>query len=100
MTNAKGGLKSRLAQFDNTIKGRRGHGGAQRFHFKHPDYATLAAKLYVAVRSFECDVASDEPSDLRIMGAVAQYEYECFALFAQRFGRLPEFNDMKLSPKK
>ena len=27
MTNAKGGLKSRLQQFDNTIKGGDGHGG-------------------------------------------------------------------------
>ena len=30
MTNSKGGLKNRLQQFDNTIAGKTGHGGAQR----------------------------------------------------------------------
>lgn len=60
----------------------------------------LAAKLYVAVRSFECDVTSHRASDLRVMGAVAQHEYECFACFAEKFERLPEFNDMNRSPKK
>jgi hypothetical protein len=34
------------------------------------------------------------------MGEVAKYEYECFALFAEKFGHLPEFNDKKRSPKK
>ena len=41
MTNAKGGLKSRLQQFENTIKGKRGHGGAVRVRFKYPDYDAL-----------------------------------------------------------
>jgi hypothetical protein len=49
MTNAKGGLKSRLGQFENTIKGRRGHGGAHRVRFKHPDYLTLTSSLFVSV---------------------------------------------------
>jgi hypothetical protein len=52
MTNAKGGLKSRLGQFDNTIKGGEGHGGGRRVRFKYPDYAILTAKLYVAVNAF------------------------------------------------
>lgn len=34
------------------------------------------------------------------MGRVARFEYECMAEYASRFGRLPEFNDMKRSPKK
>ena len=100
MTNAKGGLKSRLGQFDNTIKGGDGHGGGHRVRFKHPDYATLTPTLYVAVCAFACDVTSENPHDLRIMGEVAQHEYECFALFAEEFGHLPEFNDKKRSPKK
>ena len=99
MTNAKGGLKSRLGQFDYTIKGGDGHGGGHRFRFKHKDYATLTATLYVAVNAFECDVTSETPHDLRIMGEVAQHEYECFALFAEKFGHLPEFNDKERSPK-
>mgnify|MGYP001569243746 CR=1 FL=1 len=100
MTNAKGGLKGRLNQFDNTIKGGDGHGGAHRVRFKHPKYNKLVPQLYVAVCPKECNVASNEPSDLRIMGYVANHEYECFACFAETFGQLPEFNDKKRSPKK
>ena len=100
MTNAKGGLKSRLGQFDNTIKGGDGHGGGHRVRFKHSDFAILISTLYVSVCSFACDVTSENPTDLRIMGEVTKHEYECFALFAEKFERLPEFNDKKRSPKK
>ena len=100
MTNAKGGLKSRLQQFDNTIKGGDGHGGGHRVRFKHSDYGTLAPRLYASVCPHECNVQSNQPLDLRIMGDVAKHEYECFAIFAEAFNRLPEFNDKKKSPKK
>jgi len=100
MTNAKGGLKSRLGQFENTIKGGDGHGGAQRVRFKHPDYPKLTAAMYVSVCAFPCNVTSEEPADLRIMGDVAKHEYECFAIFREKFGALPEFNNKKRSPKK
>ena len=100
MTNAKGGLKSRLGQFENTIRGGDGHGGAHRVRFRHPDYAKLTSRLYVAVCAFPCDVTSEQPNDLRVMGEVAKHEYECFAIFRERFGSLPEFNDKERSPKK
>lgn len=100
MTNARGGLKSRLAQFDRTIQGGAGHGGGRRVRFKHGDDDALTAELYVAIRPFACDVTSETPADLRVMGEVARYEYECFALFVEAFGHLPEFNDKKRSPKK
>ena len=100
MTNAKGGLKSRLQQFENTIIGKTGHGGAERVMHKHRDYNLLVSKLFVSVSYTECDVISNKPSDLRLMGQVAQQEYECFAIFVEKFGRLPEFNDKKKSPKK
>jgi hypothetical protein len=100
MTNAKGGLKSRLQQFDNTIKGKEGHGGAQRVRFKYASYKKLAPRLFVSVSPYKCNVTSNKPSDLRIMGEVAKQEYECFALFAKRYKGLPEFNDKKRSPKK
>jgi hypothetical protein len=80
MTNAKGGLKSRLQQFDNTIKGGDGHGGGQRVRFRYPDYARLIPRLYVSAWPHECDVESNDPADLRIMGDVAKQEYECLAL--------------------
>src|SRR5579859_4401493 len=75
MKNSKGGLKSRLQQFDNTIKGGYGHGGAFRVLFKHADYAALKSKLYVSVCSWDCDVTSNDPANLRIMGEVAKHEY-------------------------
>jgi len=100
MTNAKGGLKSRLGQFENTIAGGEGHGGAKRVRFKYPDYEKLVPTLYVSVCPYECNVHSNDPVDLRIMGDVAKFEYECFAVFAERFDGLPEFNDKKRSPKK
>ena len=34
------------------------------------------------------------------MGRIAKHEYDCFAAFVEMFGRLPEFNDKKKSPKK
>jgi len=99
MTNSKTGLKGRLKQFDNTIIGKTGHGGADRFRFKHQNYQDLTDKLYVSVCPFECDVESNNPKDLRVMGEVAKFEYDCFAEYAEKFGELPEFNDKKKSPK-
>jgi hypothetical protein len=34
------------------------------------------------------------------MGEVARHEYECVAFFVEAFGKLPEFNDKKRSPKR
>jgi hypothetical protein len=34
------------------------------------------------------------------MGEAAQHEKECFAIFAETFGRLPEVNAKKCSPRK
>ena len=100
MTNSRGGLRSRLRQFERTIIGKSGHGGAHRVRFKYPDYNTLVPTLYVSVRPYKCDVRSNMPSDLREMGAVAKFEYDCFARFVEEFNRLPEFNDKERSPKK
>jgi len=99
MTNSKGGLKSRLRQFDNTIIGKTGHGGADRFKLKYSNYNELIENLHVSICPFVCDVNSDNPEDLRIMGKVACFEFECIADFVERYGSLPEFNDKKRSPK-
>lgn len=99
MTNSKGGLKSRLGQFDNAIRWKEGHGGGSRVRFKHRQYSELAQRLFVSVCYVECDVKSNTPSDLRRMGVVASFEYECIACFIEEFGRLPEFNDKQRSPK-
>ena len=99
MTNAAAGLKGRLKQFDNTIVGKKGHGGADRVRYKYRNYSNLVKGLYVAVAPFKCDTLSNEPKDLRTMGQVARFEYICFAYFVERFGKLPEFNNKKESPK-
>jgi hypothetical protein len=98
-TNAVGGLRGRLNQFDNTLRDKSGHGGAQRFRRKYRDGNALAKKLYVAVCPFKCDVSTNKPSDLRVMGDVVRAEYLDLAKYASLFRRLPEFNDKKKSPK-
>src|SRR3989344_3397510 len=99
MTNSKGGLNSRMQQFENTIIGKTGHGGAERVRYKHTDYKGLVCNLYVSVAPFQCDVNSNKAGDLLIMCKVAEFEYVCFAEYVNRFERLPEFNDKKKSPK-
>ena len=99
MSNARSGLKGRLKQFDNTIIGKTGHGGAYRFRRDYPNHKKLVPFLYVAVAPFKCRVTSNAPSDLLVMGYVAKAEYECWARFVAMFKRLPKYNDKKNSPK-
>lgn len=98
MTNSRGGLGRRLYQFDNTIRGREGHGGACRVRYVHRYYDDLVNQPYVAVRKFPCNVWPAGPEDLRVMGEVAREEYSCFAEYCERFGSLPQFN-RRDSPK-
>jgi hypothetical protein len=68
MTNSKGGLKSRLRQFDDTIKLKRiNHGGADRFLYQYENYEEVKDNIYVAIYFFECDTKNPTPKDLRIM---------------------------------
>jgi len=99
MTNSMAGLKGRLKQFNNTIIGKTGHGGADRFRYEYQNYNELINKLYVSVIPFICDVKSNSPKDLRIMGEVAKFEYDCFAKYVELYDRLPKFNDKKASKK-
>lgn len=99
MTNGITGLKGRLKAFDNTIIGKRGHGGADRVRYKHQNYKKLVKNLYVSVAYFKTDVKAINPRDLIIMGNVAKFEYQCFAQYVDKFGKLPEFNNKELSKK-
>ena len=109
---SKKGLKGRLKQFENTMRGKTGHGGARRFRNtkEYQDPKTidknLFSKLYVSVAPFGSQVINDDnsPEVLRIMGEVAKPEYECFALYRENtgtppYGPLPEYNDKKKSEK-
>jgi hypothetical protein len=99
MSNAVSGLRGRLKQFDNTIIGKTGHGGAERFLHDFPSHEKLVPLLYVVVAPFKCKVTSNAPSDLLVMGDVAKAEYECWAQFVTIFKRLPKYNDKKKAPK-
>jgi hypothetical protein len=99
-TNAVGGLRGRLNQFNDSLRGKRdNHGGAQRFRRKYRDGDALARKLYVSICPFNCNVSSNAAKDLRTMGDVVRAEYLAFAKYVEHFGSLPEFNDKKKSPK-
>ena len=84
MTNSRTGLTGRLQQFDNTINGKSGHGGAARFRYKHTRYQTLVEKLYVAVSDFKFDVIPNNSDVLRRMGDVAKFEYDCLANYVEK----------------
>lgn len=99
MSNAVAGLRGRLKQFDNTIIGKRGHGGADRFRHDYPSHTELVPYLYVAIAPFKCMVTSNAPADLLTMGDVAKAEYECWAQFANLYRCLPKYNDKKKAPK-
>jgi hypothetical protein len=98
-TNAAGGLRGRLEQFNNTIhkKSAPSHGGADRFRHKYPNGDALAKRLYVAVCSFKCNASANRPADVRIMGDVVRAEYLAFAKYVSLHDRLPEFNDKERS---
>jgi hypothetical protein len=83
-TYAVGGLRGRLNQFNNALRDKSGpgHGGAPRFRRKYRDSNALARKLYVAVVLFKCDVSTNRPADLRVMGNVVHAEYLSFANYA------------------
>jgi len=100
MTNSVAGLKGRLAQFDETMRTPRvTHGGADRVRLKHQDYNHFASSAYVAVCHVVCDVTSNRPDDLKLMGKVAELEYLALAIYVEKFGRLPEFNNKKATKK-
>lgn len=99
MTNSLSGLRGRLKQFDNTINGKTGHGGAERFMHDYKVSGKLMPLLYVSVWPFKCNVRAGTPKDLMTMGCVAKAEYECFSRCLEIFKKLPKYNDKKSSPK-
>jgi len=99
MTNSVAGLRGRLQQFENTIIGKSGHGGADRFRYDFPDHRLLKPFIFVAAMPIECDVTSNKPESLLAMGTVAMAEYECFAQYVELHGELPKYNNKKSTLK-
>jgi len=99
MTNSRGGLRSRLQQFENVVMGKEGHGGSKRVIHRHTDPQKLLSTLYVSVKPFQCNVKTNQIGDLLVMGKVAEYEFIAFSEYVKRFEELPEFNDKERSVK-
>jgi hypothetical protein len=100
MTISQGGLKSRLRQFEATMNGRSGHGGAVRVRFKHKNKDAFFKKAYISARIFPISVGRDTPNDWRIKGDCVGFEYKSFADYHEKYKMLPEFNDHNKSKKK
>lgn len=94
MTNSRGGLQSRLRQFDNTIThpNRNEHSAAERVIYKHQENKDLKNQLYVSICPFKCDVNSNHPDDIRTIGDIKQCESYCIAEYKAKWKRYPEFN--------
>jgi|LSQX01.2.fsa_nt_gb hypothetical protein len=96
------GVDGRLDQFERAMYGANGiHGGAERVRFKHKNPTAFFENAYVAVLSFPLPTkAKNTPADLRQKGNCLAAEQYAIADYLDIFGRLPEFNDQKKSPKK
>ena len=94
MTHAKGGLKSRLHDFDYAIRNGHGHSGGNRVFaaIGKRGYSKFVKNLYVSVLQYKCEVASPEPNDLRTIGDIRKQEYKCFACFMEKHKELPRHN--------
>lgn len=96
MTNSKNGLAGRLKQFDNSIKDLDGHGGGERFRNKYDNYNEVVPTLYVALKGFclsEGKTSKEKVENLLTKGKVLEFEYICFAKYAEfHKGELPLYN--------
>lgn len=96
MTNSKAGLRGRLRQFEDTINGKSGHGGALRVIYEHgtrPKNKYL--DLYVAILPVIVDVTELSYVNLLKMAEVPRLEYIAWSEYFKANGRLPQFNDKK-----
>lgn len=100
MTISKQGVQGRLNQFKRAMNKNDGvHGGAERVRFKHKDIEEFFKNVFIAVKSFPLS-HTNEIADWRQKGECVKHEYVSFADYMERFGKLPEFNDMERSKKK
>lgn len=95
MTNARGGLRSRWKQFDNSIVGGYGHSGGIRVRKEvGSNYGTpeWTARVYVAALPIECNIGNPNAQDYIAMGQVAYLEYQALSEFFKEKKDLPLFN--------
>lgn len=95
------GVKGRLKQFESAMRGANGrHGGAERVRFKHKDPEAFFKNAYLSVMLFPVSESRKTPKDWKQKGECVKHEYESFGNYLEKYGELPEFNDMKRSKKK
>lgn len=81
MTNSVSGLKGRWNQFQNSIRGKRGHSGGNKIFSKLRHYEQWHNKLYVSAMPIICNVKTPSPNDQLKMGWVTFLEYEAFSKY-------------------
>ncbi|MDB4121341.1 hypothetical protein N9576_00275 [bacterium] len=100
MTISKQGVLGRINQFKRAMNNKDGfHSGAQRVRLKHKNTEEFFKNVFVTVKSFPLS-HTNEIADWRQKGECVKHEYVSFADYMEKFGKLPEFNDMEWSKKK
>jgi hypothetical protein len=99
MSNAKGGVKSRLLQFLNGINTGKGHSAGNRFftdYCKGKAYkdSNHSKKFYFVENTIVCNVNRKDRTadDLITMGEICLLEYSLLAHIKSKVGKEPELN--------
>lgn len=83
MSNALGGIKGRLRQFDRAIQGNGGHSGGNKAFDVWKHYSAWADQVFVSAMPVPCNPWRRTPEDLQRMGLVTFLEYEAFSAYLQ-----------------
>lgn len=99
MSNSKGGIKQRVAQFVRGLGKKETHSAAKRFIRNYNAdklflLETSKKQFFVATLTLPCDVNKEQrtASDLKKMGKVAKLEYDVLAYVKNKLGQEPELN--------
>ena len=96
MSNARGGIRGRLNQFNRSINGGEGHSGGKTIYKNLGNYKKWRKVLYLYVSTFKvkCEVIRSKRSakDLLLMGWVSFLEFEALAKCKQQVGTEPKYN--------
>jgi len=99
MTNAIGGINSRISQFLAAIECGKGHSAGNRFYERFCNLTAFSEsnmneKFYYITKFFSCNVSklSRESKDLKIMGNICKLEYYLPAHVNDKTDKEPELN--------
>lgn len=97
MTVSKNGLRQRLNQFNNVVKGKGGHGGADRFMYDFD--SNVVKNMYYKTFEFDLSEIKSESVDYYLLlGEVVKFEYVLFSKSIEIAKELPIYN-RPTSPK-